>query len=136
MHWNRNFAFLDAAGDFLLKQIFAFFLILAAGCVFFACSERAKLINIPADSEQTLWGEWIVVSTPYAKCFDAPNGSTEQGYVRIAEIYEVDKRKFETDDNETNIWYKLEKGWISGKDVRVFSTFSSAETASKELKKK
>lgn len=112
------------------------FLFLISCFVLVSCFSRS--FEVKPDSEQAIWGKYLVVTSSYGKCYEEPGGKGNiTGFARVSEIFEMNERKVMPSlDNPKQfiIWYKLEKGWIAENDVRVCNTKAIAHKTAEELK--
>ena len=76
--------------------------------------------------------EWALVTDPYA----AYRSSTEwngqiTGHCRRGEILQVFSKSM---DEDNNVWYKFEQGWLPQKCLKIYTNRYKAQTAAENLK--
>ncbi|MCR4790147.1 MAG: hypothetical protein K5839_03600 [Treponemataceae bacterium] len=77
---------------------------------------------------------WAVITAPYTTFYENPeisNNSTKHG--RKGDILKVEGKRIKPlGKNESEIWYKLEEGWVEEKNIYICrNQFQAREYSSK-----
>lgn len=114
---------------------FIFSLILILCVISFSCKKSRNTAAIRFDDSEPLAlapdVTWALVTDPYAAFrIDMDWQSENSGHVRRGEILQVLGKSVDDDDN---VWYKFESGWLPASCLSVYSNRMKAQTAKNQL---
>jgi len=76
--------------------------------------------------------EWALITDPYAAYKASTDWNAEvTGHCRRGQILQVYAKAM---DEEKQVWYKFEEGWLPQKCLKVYTNRYKAQTAAGELK--
>lgn len=102
-----------------------------------SCNRSRTIVFDTSDPEALeLDKEWAVITFRYVSFRGEPGFEEEiTGQGRVGDILLVEGMRYVPNlyNDESSIWYKFEKGWLSENNVMLYSNKLKAKTASKDL---
>lgn len=119
------------------KFLFTLITIFSVFFVAVSCSKKADLIELNNEDLASLdpQSEWLLIVTPYVSCHSEAGWENKViNHVRKSEIRQKKGSKTVKTDDNFELWYFIDEGWISSSSVKLYSNRLKAKSAADGLK--